>query len=363
MVSPGSNGLFQRAMMSSGAFRQGGQQQLHVAQANFDFIAEKTGCRATLSKVVACLQSLNATILSDFLAFRPAHKGYSGELPFPNGWSNATWAPTIDGVTLTAPADVLARQGHAAKVPVILGSSHNAGTSIATKCRTCRHYLPMTMGENAYMKWTQENFPEPWATKLHGTYTLDKYKPFWAAATALTDYAFKCPTQRAARFLTRPSGPEVFEYNFIVDPVGANVRPSDYSYGYASTGTPCTAGRQGVAIGFDVMFFLMSPGYLATEYEKNTASALLAYLRNFAWSGNPNSFPPRTAKTDVPHWPVYRNHTGQKLWIGQPSQGNITVQNETRGLHCDMWLEYWSQGEPLPTDGVSTSHASTYLLI
>lgn len=198
----------------------------------------------------------------------------------------------------------------------------------------------------------EENFPEPWDSKLLQAYPLHEYKPFWAAASALTDYVFKCPTQHAASLLGNRTGLQVFEYNFILDPVGPRVRPQHTYGGWTYKGDPCGAGRQGVAIGFDVMFFLKSMSIASTQYEKDTAAALLQYLRNFAWSGDPNVYPPHVqVKTTLPHWPALTRGSHQKLWIGPPSQGNITVQNDTRGLKCNLWQDYFRAGEPMPGDG------------
>jgi hypothetical protein len=212
----------------------------------------------------------------------------------------------------------------------------------------------MTMSERAYRKWTQRNFPDPWATELLSTYPVRKFKPFWATADALTDYVFKCPTGRASRFLSQKSGPAIFEYNFAVNPVG-QVRPAD-QYGYK--GTPCATGSQGVAIGYAVLFFFRVQRSLATEYENTVASELLEYLRNFAWSGDPNVFPPYVAKKQrmsLTHWPAHTNVTREKLWIGMPKDGNTTVQNDTRGLSCELWNRYWLAGEPLSLEGLASS--------
>merc|ERR1712232_547029 len=116
------------------------------------------------------------------------------------------------------------------------------------------------------------------------------------------------------------------------------------------------AGSQGVAIGSDALFFLKARSRLATTYEKDIATALLQYVRNFAWSGDPNVFPPWLRQNlSLKRWPAYENQTHLKLWIAPPAQGNITVQNDTRGLRCPVWDSYWNAGEPLPHDGLPSS--------
>lgn len=207
----------------------------------------------------------------------------------------------------------------------------------------------MTLSEKGYHKWLLDNFPPQLVSDLLSTYSVNHSKPFWAAAEALTDYVFKCPTSRAARYLTRTSGgPQIFEYNFELDPVGPTPRPTQYGYKGPIKGSPCSPGSQGVAINYDAMFFMSAPRFLATGYEKDTSSQLLTYLRNFAWSGNPNIFPPRAKNTTLTVWPEHRNKTHQKLWIGPPSQGNITVKQDTKGLNCILWNAYLLDGEPLP---------------
>jgi carboxylesterase type B len=297
-------------------------------------------------------------VLTELLKPGPSDKGYGVELPFSESWTNSSWTATIDGVTLTEQPEVLARQGLAANVPLILGSAHNAGTSIASECSTCRKYLHMTMRERQYMKWVDDNFPKPWSEQLLKIYSVDRDKPFWAAAKALTDYVFKCPTDRAAQFLTQPGGSaNVFVYNFDVNPVGPYARPED---AYGGNGDPCEAGSQGVALGSDLAFFLNEHHSLSTQYEKDLSSEMSQYFRNFAWSGDPNIFPDwiHQRRVELTRWPAFENQTHQKLWIGMPSAGNITVRNITKGVSCDLWNAYWKAGEPIP--GMSATVDATF---
>ena len=105
MVSHTSEGLFTRAMMMSGAMRHGAAQSLRAAQSNFDLITERSGCRATGARVVECLQSLPADTLVGLVNRSAAF------LPYPSGWSNSSWSPTVDGRVLTAQANELAQRG------------------------------------------------------------------------------------------------------------------------------------------------------------------------------------------------------------------------------------------------------------
>ena len=227
---------------------------------------------------------------------------------------------------------MLNKGGEIARVPVMLGSSDNAGTSVATECPTCNEvFLPMTLEEQPYYHWVARNFPDI-RDKLLQQYSLDKYKPFWAASKALTDFIFKCPTHAAAEILAGPKvNVPVYLYNFDVTPVGSG-------FWYEADGTPCAAGTQGVNLGSEVGFFLNHRKELATDYEMKLARALSIYVRNFAWSGDPNIPPPTTAPTpQLVRWKPFTSSEQLKLWIGMPVEGNITVRAGDTGLSCDLW--------------------------
>lgn len=190
-----------------------GKRAWLLLKRTFDFFASKTGCSATGSRIVDCLQDLPAEVIVQF--FLHKRYGFVGELPFPDGWSNASWTPTIDGVTLTDAAHKSARRGDVVRVPVIMGSSGDAGGSVAKMSRTSKKFLPMTLPERKYYEWAEANFPHPWSQRLLETYSVNKSKPFWAAVRALSDYVFKCPTYKAALNLAQLSTMStVFLYNF-----------------------------------------------------------------------------------------------------------------------------------------------------
>ena len=89
MVSPGSQGLFQRAMMESGGFTGWASKTMSKSQANFDALLQLTHCNHSVGFAVQCLQSK---------AWRDlVMVAIDANLPFPDGWSNSSWGVTIDG--------------------------------------------------------------------------------------------------------------------------------------------------------------------------------------------------------------------------------------------------------------------------
>eukprot|EP00966_Prymnesium_polylepis_P289345 6683839-Prymnesium_polylepis.1 len=58
MVAPGSQGLFQRAMMESGGFAEWASKPMAKSQANFDALLRITRCDRSGTFAVQCLQSL-----------------------------------------------------------------------------------------------------------------------------------------------------------------------------------------------------------------------------------------------------------------------------------------------------------------
>jgi para-nitrobenzyl esterase len=106
VVSPGARGLFQRAIVESGAYALTEQPLARAERAGAAFAA-KAGCaRATDAETAACLRGLPvATILAD---------------------QNATgYQPDVDGSVLTRPIGAALASGHFSRVPLINGTNHD----------------------------------------------------------------------------------------------------------------------------------------------------------------------------------------------------------------------------------------------
>ena len=103
MVSPGSRGLFQRAIMESGSFALN-QQPLADAEAAGEAFAAQAGCP---DQTAACLRHLPVADLGEQL---------------PNG---IAIPGVVDGKVLTEPIGTALAAGRFARVPVLNGTNHD----------------------------------------------------------------------------------------------------------------------------------------------------------------------------------------------------------------------------------------------
>jgi carboxylesterase type B len=262
-------------------------------------------------------------------------------MPFPDGWKNSSFTPTVDGKVLVDDPAVLARQGHAAQVPVLLGCDKNEGVAFVTHCPTCSAYLKETMSENQYVKWVQRNFAQPWVDKLLKRYSTDEFTPFFAAAQATGDLVVRCPTHRAARFLQKPSGASIFLYRYTHEPLSRKLH----------SGNLCAAGAQGAFHGSEIPFFFHVPEFLQTRHEEELGRTMVHYLRNFAWSGDPNIFPPHShdVKVDLPVWPPFLNVTEAAMNLGTLPDGKLMITYGQLSAECWLMDAYVDAGQPVPT--------------
>ena len=106
VVSPGARGLFQRAIVESGAYALTEQPLRKAEQAGAAFAA-KTGCaKATDAKTAACLRGLPVAAI---LASQTA----------------AGYQPDLDGTVLTQSIGPALASGHFNRVPIINGTNHD----------------------------------------------------------------------------------------------------------------------------------------------------------------------------------------------------------------------------------------------
>ena len=104
LISPGSRGLFQRAIVESGSFGLH-RQSLSEGEASGEAFAAQAGCA---TQTAACLRSLPTATLLD------------------SGWpSQAPESAIVDGKVITESFDTALKHGRFAKVPVLNGTNHN----------------------------------------------------------------------------------------------------------------------------------------------------------------------------------------------------------------------------------------------
>lgn len=188
LASPGSAGLFQSAVVESGACL--GATTAYRFNQGLDTV-KRAGCEGVADEA-SCLRQASATAMLEGL-----------DPVFSGGVAAPVWGATIDGVTLKeAPLDAIAA-GRGNRVPLIVGS--NADESSLT--------APVAVTP-AQVDAIMLRFPEPQRTQLKalypsGTTNAEARRSFIAIAT---DAQFTCNARRLAR--AQEGWAPVFRYFF-----------------------------------------------------------------------------------------------------------------------------------------------------
>jgi para-nitrobenzyl esterase len=232
LVSPGARGLFQRAIVESGAY-QLTQQPLAVAESAGQAFAAKAGCAGTTApaSTAACLRRLPvSTILAD---------------EDPTGYT-----PDVDGAVLTQSVKTALARGQFNRVPVVIGTNHDeyrlfvAGIQLLGGRVTAANYQTMiasTLGVSAAI-----------ADAIAAQYPLSRYpSPPVALGAVGTDAIFACHALVADQSLARYVPTYAYEFNdenapeLFLPPAGfpyGAAHASELPYLFGQTAVPHPAG-------------------------------------------------------------------------------------------------------------------------
>jgi len=350
MVSPKSKGLFQRAIVESGAFGLTGEPPLtgaDSAESAGEAFATAAGCTLTGAAEAACLRGLSvATILANQNAlYNPYFEGP---------------APNVDGVVLTNTIESVLQSREFNKVPLIDGSNHNE----------FRSFIPTIPGFGT-LNLATGNFTDnvaPNTAKFPGavTYTqalIDIGAPALilnqveleypggssdksanaALAQAATDEAFACHALVADR-LVSTAGVPVFAYELNDEKapnslLGTITTQDGKNFPYrAFHGAELQflfRVSNPTGVGFNL------PKKLLSGAETALSTTMVTYWATFAKTGNPN---PTPKLSSVPNWPAF-TATGQEiLSLVPPTPSTETSFNTVH--HCSFWNSL-----PAPTSG------------
>ncbi len=208
LASPGARGLFDRAIVQSGAF-QLTQASLGTAEAAGEAFATQVGCG---DQSAACLRGLSdAQILA--------------------GTNPAGYRPDVDGRVLTESLGTAFATGRFNRMPVIDGTNHDeyrlyvgVDELLGTKV-TAANYQSLI--QSLLGKTTDE------AASIAAHYPVDAYpSPAIALGAAGTDLTFACPALTADRDLARYVPLYAYEFN-DEDAPQQQVPPVSFPYGAA----------------------------------------------------------------------------------------------------------------------------------
>jgi para-nitrobenzyl esterase len=187
LVSPTSRGLFDRAIVQSGAYALT-QDSLSEAESAGESFATRVGCA---DQSAACLRGLPVTTV---LAAQDG--GYT---------------PNLDGRTLTQSIGTALEKGQFARVPLINGSNHDewrlfvAISELQGQFVTAENYLPTIQGTLGV--------PPEVAAVIAAEYPLSAYpSPAVAMSTLGTDVIFACPALTVDNAAARHTPTYAYEF-------------------------------------------------------------------------------------------------------------------------------------------------------
>jgi para-nitrobenzyl esterase len=296
LASPAAVGLFQAAIIQSGPCQaQGNATAAERVSVNY---AAALGCPDPAA-AAACLRALPVARLTAPLSYYPlAGSGLPG--------------PVTGGALLpTDPLTAMAN-GTAAKVPVLLGSTHDefrlflAQGYQATK---------RTVSPETYPALVSRTFPAAPSDAVQRRYPLSRFgnsAPL-AFAAAVTDSAFACITGSIGNVMSRTS--PVYAYEFA-DP------NAPMPGGFVGTPFPL-----GAAHSFELPYLFGMSDRELSPAQRQLADQMVGYWARFVATGNPNS-------SGQPEWPRYRPD-GPVLSLA--SNDTKVINNFAEEHQCAFW--------------------------
>lgn len=287
LISPGSAGTFDRAIIQSGAV---------PLAFKLSTVADGERQAVALGKALGCGEPL-----IDCLRSKPYEQitaGLKNPNTYPGGLfqgvlNSAIWLPVVDGVVVPKqPTEIYAGGEVALKVPTIIGSNLNEGTLFHSGILGDRPHPDAAAYEATLVRLLGA---ENGAKALAMYPVTGTMKPDEVLAQVESDAMFACPTRRASRALTR-AGVPVYRYHFVRRPDNGVVAAFGATHGAE---VPFVFGND------DPMLGGVSDGGMPLR------EAMMRYWTNFAKMGDPNV-------GNDPKWPRYDEASDAYLTLDTP---------------------------------------------
>jgi para-nitrobenzyl esterase len=305
MVSPGSAGLFHRAISQSGGCTTYMDEPAD-REASAAAFAEAMGC-AEAADVLACLREVPA---GELLAPPPVDGAPPEELPGGGGYQGGTprwgFGPLVDGEVIPDQPRTLFTDGNAAGVPYILGSNTDEGTLF---------HIGAIPVENAdqLLAALERRFGER-AQIIADAYPLDEFESPDAALQRITgDAALVCTTHDTAR-RAAAAGLDVYMYNF--------------DYPLPIPGLEFLGATHGAEIAF---VFDSVDG----EEQDLVGAPMRDYWTRLAADGDPNG-------GKAPIWPAFAAEADARINFST----EVTVVQNFRIDECAVWRAVYQDAFP-----------------
>ena len=300
LVAPGSVGLFRAAIIQSGPC----SAQADIAGAEHTSLdyAASVGC-GNPATAADCLRALPATKLA-----RPPWYVWLGD-------SDALSGPVTGTATLPADPVAAAATGHAAKVPVLIGTTHDEFTMFAAlryahlgRVMTAAEY-PAQLAEifGADSRAVEAHYPPE---RFGGDVSL-------AYAAAATDGLFSCVADRVADGLHRQAAVYGYEFNDSHAPATALMRRAPFAVGASHS--------------LDLRYlFNIGGAQPLVPAQRALSNEMIRYWSQFVISGAPNV-------AGLPAWPPLGDDPAGSPWMSLQPDGSRSQPGFDAAHQCPFW--------------------------
>jgi para-nitrobenzyl esterase len=262
LVSPGSEGLFHRAIIQS-AYPTSRWTTDPEAKAQGNAFATALGCTDP-AQVLTCMRSSSRDAV---LTALPQAAQQVVEPP-----GRTFWEPSVDGVVIPDQPRIRFESGEFHRVPTVVGFNRDEGWgSFISRFITLS--FPSGVNLAQYEGWVMNEFG-PHASSVLDFYPASSSTPIEVMARLVGDVQFVCEARRVARAIERTGTPTyVYSYEYIIDELSA----AFVLHGVESN-------------------ILFGNNYSAPVFPSHTLDAadqalhltMAGYWTRFAASGNPN---------------------------------------------------------------------------
>ncbi|MES1926738.1 Carboxylesterase [Salinisphaera sp. T31B1] len=299
LVSPTAAGLFQRAIIESGA----GLPTTDLASAETEGVsfAEQVGCQSDdAEQTTQCLRALS---VEEIQSMAPRFQSRQ-ILP-------------LDGTILTQTLDQALASGEFNQVPIISGTNKDENTLFIglNELNSGR-----ALTDDEYTGQIQSRYGDD-AGEVLAAYPLTAYDSAGAASSALTtDSGYVCPALDEDRRFSQYV--PVYAYEFTDRTAPAYAPPVSFDYGAYHTSEiqylfPLYAGGQG------------TPHELS-DAQSALSDDMVSYWTRFAAVSDPNA-------EGTPDWPAYATDRPRYQSLELPEPVTRDVADLAAAHHCDLW--------------------------
>jgi para-nitrobenzyl esterase len=299
LASPLAAGLFQRAIIESGAYSVN-QSSLASNESRGNTFGGRYGCPAPTT--VDCLRSISV----------------DNALNEPN--STSISGPVVDNVVLKETLNSAFAAGRFNQVPVMEGSNHDewrlfvGTTELATG-------MPLTAAGYPAAITSTLGVTGATLAAIIALYPLSAYEsPSIALGALATDVVYACSSRKAIRQIV--NFVPVYAYEFF-DPNAPETFLAPVSFPYGSA----HASELNYLFLFGLRASIPNPVPLNAN-QQLLAQAMIQYWTEFARNGNPNS-------AATPFWPAYDSTTDQRQSLTPVTP--FTQSTFAIDHHCAFW--------------------------